>query len=375
MHYVEWIIVTLLIGILGGQIAGKLKMPACMMIGSMLAVAMFNILFNKAVMPSNAKVLTQIITGIFIGVKIRKKDIRMLKSILIPAGVSVLLMIFFCIGLGLTLQRISNLDPITALLGCAPGGIVDITMLGMDLNADIPAISVLHTIRLVTVISVFPAIFHAIIRKYDKVHSEIGDGKNINIDETICENKYNFNKAIQEGNKSVLERLSAGINKEENLKIVMTAVVAIVFGLLGKLSGLPAGTLIFTMVSISVLNIITDKGYMPIPIKRAAQLIAGTLIGSNVSMSAVIELKALIIPVIIMLISYFIINIIIAVILCRLWHFDLQTAFFACTPGGASDISLMAEEFGGDTVKISLLQTLRSLSVISFYSFFIKFVL
>lgn len=384
MKDIGWLIVTLAVGMFGGQLAIRLKIPAGMMIGSMAAVAIFSILTPKAIMPSNVKILTQIISGIFIGVKVQKKDIRMLRSILIPVLVSITLMIVLCMGLGFALYRVSRLDLPTALLGCAPGGLVDITMLGMDLEVDIPAISVMHVIRLVTVLSVFPAAFQAIFNRFDKAKSKTGGDKAIEgavtEERSKRESPANNNKDISGGplwkkGRRGLTWKSFGNDKEKRLRIAMTAGVATVFGILGKLSGIPAGAMIFSMISISAFNCFTGKGYMPITIKRIAQLLAGALIGSGVTMAAVIELKALIIPVVIILLCYFIINTVIAALLFYIWHFDLRTAFFCCTPGGASDISLMAEEFGGDTVKISLMQTLRSLSVISFYSFLIKTIL
>ena len=359
ISYIGGFAFTLFVGMVGSYIAEKLKIPACKMIGAMVAVAIFNVISEKAIVPTNAKIPTQIITGIFIGLRVRRKDIQMLKSIIKPAAISVFLMIFFCSELGYILYRTSNIDRVTALLGCSPGGIVDILMLGMDLKVDISTISVLHTIRLFMVLSIFPAAFQVIINKYSKISK---DKKN--------NFKMNYNSI-----KSVSQTIYVRTDKSQRIKMSITVAIAVVFGTLGKLSNIPAGTLVFTMVSISIFSVITDKGYIPITVKSAAQLLAGTLIGSNVTMSAVIQMRILIMPVIVMIFSYFIINIIIAMILYNVWHFDLQTAFFACTPGGASDICLMAEEFGCDTFKISIMQTFRTLSVISFYTIYIKLLL
>ena len=53
-------------------------------------------------------------------------------------------------------------------------------------------------------------------------------------------------------------------------------------GLLGKLSGIPAGTMIFAMAAVSVYNVITGKGYLPMWLKKAAQMCSGALIGVQV---------------------------------------------------------------------------------------------
>jgi uncharacterized membrane protein AbrB (regulator of aidB expression) len=46
---------------------------------------------------------------------------------------------------------------------------------------------------------------------------------------------------------------------------------------------------------------------------------------------------------------------------------DLITALFACAPGGATDLALIAEEYGANTPKVSIIQTMRVIGVVVFY--------
>ncbi len=58
-------IITLLVGLIGAVIALKLKVPAGAMIGSLFAVAIFNILTSNADLPQSYKIIAQISTGTF----------------------------------------------------------------------------------------------------------------------------------------------------------------------------------------------------------------------------------------------------------------------------------------------------------------------
>ena len=121
-----WIAATLLCGVLGAYIGYRLKIPAGVMIGAMAGSAIFSICSGQGVMPGQVKVMTQAVTGIFIGMKIQKKDLPTLKRIFLPAVCSALLMSALCVGMGMLLASFSKLDTATAVLGCAPGGIADI---------------------------------------------------------------------------------------------------------------------------------------------------------------------------------------------------------------------------------------------------------
>lgn len=341
-----WICVTFLSGLAGAFLAKRFKIPAGFMIGAMVGTAVFNVLSGHGVMPSEIKVAVQIVSGIFIGMKIKRTDIPVLKSILLPAIVSALLMTLLCIGMGALVSFISHIDMVSAMLGCAPGGIVDMSLIAMDIGADTSIISVLHMIRLITVLGIFPTLFQILVKKVRQFEK-----KNIFCDKT---------EQLEMTDKTA-------INRAKPLQILMTAVVGNIMGIIGKIIGIPAGPLLFSMVGTTAFNMFTSLAQMPLPVKQGAQVLAGTLIGINVTMEVLIQLKNLLLPAIIMLILYFLFNLLLSFLLHVLWHFDIMTAFFSCTPGGASDICLMVEDFGGDTARISIMQTTRVMIVVGLY--------
>lgn len=80
------------------------------------------------------------------------------------------------------------------------------------------------------------------------------------------------------------------------------------------------------------------------------------------------------IPLAVIMLCYFVFNLLIAFLLLHFRQFDAVTAFFSCTPGGAADICLIVEDMGGDAAKISVMQTVRACVVIGFYSLLLTWI-
>ncbi len=77
-------------------------------------------------------------------------------------------------------------------------------------------------------------------------------------------------------------------------EFILTVVVAGVFGVIGKLSGVPVGALLFALIGVIALKLLFDRAYLPMWMKRAAQVLSGCYIGSSVTLQDVVELKDLI---------------------------------------------------------------------------------
>lgn len=338
------IIVTLVIGIAFGCIAIKLKIPAGGMLGALFAVAVFNVFTGEAYLPSQAKVFTQTISGLFIGCKISRSELKSLKTLIKPAILNMSLIILACLGMGVCLYFVSDYNMATCAFATAPGSMTDMAIISVDMGADTSVVSVLQLVRLITILGLFPTLFGAIIKKVAKKHPE----------------------AVSAGRSKT--ELAAGDGPEKSWKnILITILVAAAGGAAGSLSGVPAGPLIFSMVFVGVQNVLTGTAYMPINMKRFAQICAGVLIGESVTMEAVVNLRYSIVPALVMIFCLMGIVLLLAFILYKTSGIDFVTALFACAPGGASDLALIAGDFGASTPKVSIIQTLRVVCVVVIY--------
>lgn len=157
-------IITLLIAIVGGLIGIKLRIPAGALVCSMISVGIYNIFVSKGYIPGNFKIAAQIVLGGMIGLKFTNEAIKELKAMLVPAILILIALTGFCIFLGYLLHRITGIDLATALFSTAPGGIADMTLLSESYGADSPKVIVMHTMRLVIVVTIMPIVIKLLIK-------------------------------------------------------------------------------------------------------------------------------------------------------------------------------------------------------------------
>lgn len=135
------------------------------------------------------------------------------------------------------------------------------------------------------------------------------------------------------------------------------------------------GALIFSLFFSGALKIVKNTSQINGKVRYTAQILAGSIIGSSFSRSSLTQLHSLIIPAIILLCSYLVINVLFAVVIYKRGVFDLQSALFASSPAGATDISLIAGELGGDMSKIVAIQISRTVYTIVILPTIIRFFL
>lgn len=288
------IILTFIAGFIGYKIAEKMKLPAPAMIGSMLAVGLTNLIFDYAYMPVIIKNFTQVIAGAFIGIQIKKHDLLQLKTIYKPAILLVVMLTVNTFVIGSIMHYIFKLDYVTALLACIPGGITDVSLISMDMNANTSSVALLQLVRLITTLTCFPLFIQFMCRNTDE-RSE---------NETVVVSK------IDNGLNRVLNKVC----DSENKKMVLTLIIAGIFGYIGYRLHFPSGVLVMSMVSVAFLNCFTEVTYIPKKLKFFAQVFAGALVGCNMTRSAMSGITGLIIPAILLVSSYFLVDMVYAFI-------------------------------------------------------------
>ena len=145
-------------------------------------------------------------------------------------------------------------------------------------------------------------------------------------------------------------------------RIVFTLLLSIGLGYLGNASGLPAASMVFPMIAVAAL---TSVCAVPLAIKNIAQLLAGSLVGVSITAATFSSLSSTLVPVGLLLLSYWTVNGLYSGICKRTKLLDLKSAMFASAPGGATDMSLIAADLGADLSQIALIQVLRAAYVVA----------
>lgn len=340
------LLLTLAVASLGVAFARKLKMPVAPMVGSILAVGCLQIGTGQAYMPNTVQMLTQIINGAFIGSMIGYEDVLRLKNLIAPSVVNAAAMLAYGVLMSFAVIYFAHCSQITALFACAPGGLTDMTLIGHDLGADVGVVAVMQLSRVLFAMAVLPFVLKWVLHRF---HVQEGQGQ----------------QAADDGKKREVHT---------NRQLMITLLVGLIGGLIGHLSGVPAGRLIFAMIACTTFNVITRQGYMPRWVKLCAQTLAGTLIGSSLTLESVIQMRLLCIPIIALALGYLLLDFLLTFVLVKFLHVNLQTALFACAPGGMADMALMAADFGANMVSVVSIQMVRMCGTILLYPVLVQWI-
>ena len=335
-------VLTIALASLGAVLFQKLKVPAGAYIGAVFMVGAFQLLTNLAYFPPEVKTLCSIISGSYIGTKVQRRDIEMLKKVPGAAAVMVVCLLAYNIASAWLLARFTVIDFGNALLGMAPGGASEFSIAAMDMGYDSATVSILQVMRLIIVVCITPAIAKKLLAK---------------------------ESSQQDERESTVTPPSG---KEMWSRLGRTLLVGTIGGLFGKWSGLPAGTICWSMLSVAGCNVITGKMYFPLPCRRAASACSGALSGIRLSTSQLVLIRSAL-PVIFLIdLGWVLLGVLVGVLLYKRGGLTLETALFAAAPGGMTDMGLTAEEMGGSTAQVTVMQLCRTVSVLAACPWLVK---
>ena len=149
---------TVLAAAAGGMFFRWLGVIVGALLGALVFTAVLNVATETAYVPGTVKAGLQILTGAYVGMQVSRDTVTSISGVLLPmvimlAGTTVLIYL-----LALVIQRVSRLDFMTCLLICTPGGLQEMCLLADDMDCDAPKIVLMHTVRIVIVVSLCPIV-------------------------------------------------------------------------------------------------------------------------------------------------------------------------------------------------------------------------
>ncbi len=162
------LLITLLIGTSGGLAGYYSRFPAGTLLGAMLAVGIYNSLGFQSFMHPCVRIGVQIVVGCMLGLNLNRNTFMELKTIVVPVIIIVISLLVFGILIGLVIYKFCKLDLATALLGSAPGGMTELSLLAVSLGANGPKVALLHAIRMITIVSVMPSILNWMLKVFSQ---------------------------------------------------------------------------------------------------------------------------------------------------------------------------------------------------------------
>ena len=150
---------VLFIATAAGILGRKSGVPAATLASAMLITAIMRIYGKAPAMPKWLRRLAQILSGSCIGGGVTMQQLKMLRSLILPAAI--LCVGYACVsfGVGLLIYRLFQIEKKEAMLYLAPAGASEMALIAADMGIQSPNLAILQICRLIGVTIVFPQIF------------------------------------------------------------------------------------------------------------------------------------------------------------------------------------------------------------------------
>jgi membrane AbrB-like protein len=147
---------TLVIGIAGGALFLWANLPGGLISGAMISVGIAAIAGRPLSLPPILAQTILLLLGISLGSLVSRQLLQHIGTY--PLTIGLLALATFCATLGssLYLQRVHGWDRTSAFLAASPGALSQITMLAMERGADVSAIAVVQTMRVIILTAALP---------------------------------------------------------------------------------------------------------------------------------------------------------------------------------------------------------------------------
>ena len=157
------------------------------------------------------------------------------------------------------------------------------------------------------------------------------------------------------------------------MQILLTLLCALAVGILLDRLHMPGGMMVGAVIGACALGIATGQSCMPGPAKTVSQIIAGAFIGSGIKREDLREMRAIGKPALILLSCLLVVNILAGLGVAATSGLDLMTAMMCCTPGGISDIPMIAADMGADpSIVVVVMQFVRLILGIGVFPLMIR---
>jgi len=160
MSFSPGLLIYLGLGIVGGALGVKLKIPAGALIGAMLTIIVFKMTLKMHwEIPKGFTFALQVFLGIMVGATFQPELLHVMKKIALPVIISSVVLVGAGILMAVIFSRLGLVDFGTAYLGTSPGAMSALIVMALDSGAQPMLVVCFHFVRVVFVILTAPLIF------------------------------------------------------------------------------------------------------------------------------------------------------------------------------------------------------------------------
>lgn len=339
-----WMIVTVGAAAFGGLILLRLKVPGGMLVGAILGAAALNLMTQHAFIYPQTRVVAQTLTGAYIGCMVTRDDVRNLPKLVRPYLAVMVSLLILNLCMGALFYQTTEFDLLTCLFCAAPGGVSDTPLIALDMGANSSIVAVMQFVRMLFGLSCLPTIIMLSDRMIEP-------------------------EAAQAMEERVSEIHLAKVSKcrVTLLEFLPTFGATLLAGVLGKLSGIPAGALSAALIVAAAMKISGKSKGMPLWLRRVAQVISGCCIGSGITRVQVLQMRQLAFPAVALCLGYIACCVGVGLLVAKVFHMDLREAMLMLSPAGATEMALIAADLGVESANLVVIQICRLVGVMLFF--------
>lgn len=349
-------------GISGYLFFRHFRLPVPGVLGSLCFAAALNLAGFYPEFPLRYLVwFSNIVIGTYVGQKVTRTSVRFLRDLPVPALTISAGMLAISLTGGTLLYFMSDLSPVTAFLGSTAGGISEMALLSMSLGADVASVTLLQVFRLLAAILATPVF----CRKWTAWHEDRAQGALSRVCPLPAE--------IGDIGDDDLPP-SPGRNRPSARGYAILAAAALAGGFTGYRLHLPVGILTGAMFTVSAMNL-AGKEQPPLPggLRTAAQIGIGIIIAANITTDTLRQFTTMAGPVILITLAMLAGSLSLGFLLHRMTGWNYPTCLLSTSLGGLSQMSIISEEMGADPLKVSILQTVRLVTILMVFPLLMTF--
>jgi membrane AbrB-like protein len=148
---------TLIIALLGGAAFTLLGFPAGLISGSVLAVAAAALLGRPVTVPAALARACYVLIGMLLGAVVTPQTLKGFAAWPVSVALVMIGAVAMMIATATYLRVVHHWDPLSALMGASPGAMSQVIALSTELGADLPAIAIVQTVRVLLLTTGIPA--------------------------------------------------------------------------------------------------------------------------------------------------------------------------------------------------------------------------
>lgn len=336
----------------GWSVASRLKIPASAILGPMIMVGLASSAgLIHLELPYWLRVVLQIVVGAYVGYRVQRSALAGMRSMLGPLVASTVWVMIWAVLIGLGLTKLTGISATTSLLGAAPGGAAEMSAMAGTIDADVALVATMQAFRLISILVLIPVLVR---RMAPAPALAVGAG-------AVATAALPLPVATPTDEDAPIPAPCAPYRYAWPVCLLIAAAGGSLFTLLGA----PAPGIIGSMLFVAAARL-RGLSVAPLPpqLRTVAQLGIGLMIGVSFSQETLLEIQTGFVPLLGVTGATLLSSMAVARILQTWLGVDAQTALLACAPAGLTQMVIVGDELGADTVVISLFQMARLMSVL-----------